>query len=342
MTFKQNLNQFILAILVLTSLISCTDESTGGRILPENTGRHSEILVVADSAIWQTASAQSLRDIYQEDYPLLLKTEPFFKLIVFKEKDFSSIIKTHKNVLILTESDSINEIKTYQDRWAKEQQVLYIQLKDDEVINKQIKASDKSLFDYFYKADLERIAANNVNHKLGGLYFDLQKKKGIEFIIPQDFFIVKDTTDFVWVRREKPHLTESITYFEEDYVDENQFTLDNILNSRDSIYKIQVEGSIKNSYMTTERRFEPVIDTIEINNEFAVRTRGWWRIQNDFMGGYFVRYTLPDLDRRKLIHIEAFLYCPKYNKMFYLRELEAILNSFEFTKNTEHFKKKKK
>lgn len=335
MTFKNTLQQLILPLIALLSFVSCNDESNGARILPQNTGRHSEILVVADSAIWQTASANSLKEIYQEDYPLLLKTEPFFNLIVFKEKDFSSIIKTHKNILILTKSDSIDDIKTYQDRWAKEQQVLYIRLKDDKIINDQIQSSKESLFNYFYKADLERIANKNKDHKLGGLYYDLQKNKGIEFIIPKDFFIVKDTTDYIWVRREKPHLTESITYFEEDYIDENQFTLDHILDSRDSIYKIQVEGEVDNSYMTTERRFTPEIDTIEINNEFAVRTRGWWRMQNDFMGGYFVRYTIPDLDRRKLLHIEAFLYCPKYNKMFYLRELEAILNSFSFTKNVK-------
>ena len=336
--FKHTIQYILTALCAMLLLTSCIDESTGGRILPENTGRHSEILVVADSAIWQTLSAQSLKDIYQEDYPLLLKSEPFFNLIVFEEDDFSSIIRTHKNVLILTKSDSINEIKTYQDRWAKDQQVLYIRLKDDDVINEKIKASKTSLFDYFYIADLERIADKNVDHKLGGLYYDLQKKKGIEFIIPQDFFIVKDTTDFVWVRREKPHLTESITLFEEDYVSEDQFQLDHILDVRDSIYQIQVEGNLENSYMTTERRFIPEIDTIDINNEFAVRTRGWWRIQNDFMGGYFVRYTIPDLDRRKLLHIEAFLYCPKYNKMFYLRELEAILNSFAFTKNVKQEK----
>ncbi len=334
--FKHNSIQYILtSLFALFVLASCVDESTGGRILPANTGRHSEILVVADSAIWQTQSAQSLRKIYQEDYPLLLKSEPFFNLIVFQEKDFSSIIKTHKNILILTKSDSINEIKTYQDRWAKEQQVLFITLKDDKVIKEKIDETKSALFDYFYIADLERIAEKNVDHKLGGLYYDLQNKKGIEFIIPQDFFIVKDTTDFVWVRREKPHLTESITFFEEEYINEDQFKLEQILDVRDSVYKIQVEGNLENSYMTTERRFLPEIDTIDINNEFAIRTRGWWKIQNDFMGGYFVRYTIPDLDRRKLLHIEAFLYCPKYNKMFYLRELEAILNSFAFTKNVK-------
>lgn len=339
MMFKQNPIQYIIAaIFALLTITSCEEESNGGPILPANTGRHSEILVVADSAIWQTQSGQSLKGIYQKLYPLLLKSEPFFNLIVFEEKDFSSIIKTHKNILILTESDSVNEIKTYENRWAKDQQLLYISLKDDAIINEQIQNTKESLFDYFYKADLERIANKNVDHKLGGLHYEMQKTKGIEFIIPQDFFIVKDTADFVWVRREKPHLTESITFFEEDYTDENQFGLDHILDVRDSIYKIQVEGNLENSYMTTERRFAPEIDTIDINNEFAIRTRGWWKIQNDFMGGYFVRYTIPDLDRRKLIHVEAFLYCPKYNKMFYLRELEAILNSFAFTKN---IKKKK-
>lgn len=332
MNLKQLFSLIFISILALTS---CQDESSGERILPPNTGRHAEIVVVADSAIWASQTAQSLKEIYQKHYPLLIKTEPFFDLIVFNESEFSSILRTHKNIIIITDSDSINEIKTFQDRWAKDQQVLYMRLKDDIKLNKQVRKSKTSLFNYFYKADLTRIAKKSTNNKLNSIYHALQKEKGIELSIPQDFYIVEDTTDFIWVRREKPHLTESITFYEEDYIDENQFSLNHILNKRDSLYKNHIEGSVEGSYMSTERRpeYAPIIDTIDVNNEFSIRTRGWWKMENDFMGGYFVRYSIPDLDRRKIIHLEAFLYCPKYNKMFYLRELEAIISSFNFTKN---------
>lgn len=327
-------NHRIAFIIILFSMLfaSCADEGNGDKILPGNTGRHSEIVIVADSITWAGHSAKLIKDIYQKQYPLLLKEEPFFNLIVFDKRDFSSIIKTHKNIIVFEKSDSINKIKTFNDRWAKDQFILYLQMNDDKKLAEKIAETKQELFDYFYIADLDRIGSKVVDHKLGGLYYSMQKEKGVEFIIPQDFFIVHDTTDFVWVRREKPHLTESITYFEEDYTNENQFGLESILNVRDSLYKEQVEGSVDNSYMTTERRFTPEMDTIYLNDQFTIRTRGWWKMQNDWMGGYFVRYTLPDLERRKLIHIEAFLYCPKYNKMFYLRELEAILNSFAFTK----------
>ncbi|MGB0870571.1 MAG: DUF4837 family protein [Flavobacteriales bacterium] len=327
MTLKPLITLFVITALGL--LTSCEDESTGGKILPSPSGRHAEILVVADSALWATQSALELQEIYQENYPLLNKAEPFFNIVRFKEDDFSSILKTHMNILILTKSDSVNELKTYKNRWAQDQQVLFLKLKNDQELLKTIQEREESLFNFFYKADLKRIAQKSEKNKIEGLYKDLIAKKGFELAIPQNFFLVKDTTDFIWARREKPHLTESITYYEEDYTNENQFSLDHIIHKRDSLYKNHVEGSVEGSYMATERRFGPIIDTISINNTFATRTRGWWKMKNDYMGGYFIRYSIPDLKRRKIIHLEAFLYCPKYNKMFYLRELEAILNRFK-------------
>ena len=87
--------------------------------------------------------------------------------------------------------------------------------------------------------------------------------------------------------------------------------------------------------MSTETRFPevyPLIDTISVSGQFALRTRGWWKMENDFLGGYFIRYTFVDERRSKVIHVETALYSPKYDKMFYLRELESILNGIEFSK----------
>ncbi|MGB0428468.1 MAG: DUF4837 family protein, partial [Flavobacteriales bacterium] len=98
--------------------------------------------------------------------------------------------------------------------------------------------------------------------------------------------------------------------------------------------KLEVFGEIKDSYMSTETRFPdvfPLMDTISVSGQFGLRTRGWWKMENDFLGGYFIRYTLVDERRAKVVHVETALYCPKYDKMFYLRTLESVLNGIEFS-----------
>ena len=65
--------------------------------------------------------------------------------------------------------------------------------------------------------------------------------------------------------------------------------------------------------------------------EFA-ETRGYWGVENDYMGGPFVSHSFYSPDGKSIIVLEAFVYAPRYDKRQYLRQAEAILYSFEWEK----------
>ena len=77
---------------------------------------------------------------------------------------------------------------------------------------------------------------------------------------------------------------------------------------------------------------EPIASFV---TDFAVETRGMWNVVGDFMAGPFLAYTVVDEVHGRLITVEGYIYAPGKNKRDYLRQLEAILYTFELTKNKQ-------
>jgi hypothetical protein len=57
--------------------------------------------------------------------------------------------------------------------------------------------------------------------------------------------------------------------------------------------------------------------------------RGLWRTNNKSMGGPFISYALVDQDRGLLYYIEGFTFSPGKPQREIIRELEAILKTFQ-------------
>jgi hypothetical protein len=57
--------------------------------------------------------------------------------------------------------------------------------------------------------------------------------------------------------------------------------------------------------------------------------RGLWKLENAFMGGPFINISLLDENRNRVVTVDAFVYAPSLDKRIYVRELEAILNTFK-------------
>ena len=66
-----------------------------------------------------------------------------------------------------------------------------------------------------------------------------------------------------------------------------------------------------------------------------VEARGLWEVYNDFMGGPFVSHSFYSKDGRYIIVLDGFVYAPKFDKRQYLRQVEAIMYSFEWEKEDE-------
>jgi hypothetical protein len=81
--------------------------------------------------------------------------------------------------------------------------------------------------------------------------------------------------------------------------------------------------------MKTEQRYPVIRNEMAKNGEFLVELRGLWRLENAFMGGPFLSHTILDEKNNRIVTIEGFVYAPSLDKRNYVRELEAILQTFE-------------
>ena len=83
--------------------------------------------------------------------------------------------------------------------------------------------------------------------------------------------------------------------------------------------------------MTVSEEYMPIISNkIDFNGKFAVETRGLWELENDFMGGPFVNYTLVDEKRNKVITLDGYVYAPNAPKRDLMIQMEALIYSLKF------------
>ncbi len=324
----------VVLFLVGLVVLSCSEGEEGSVLLPGNSGKYGEILVVADSSLWDSPLFEKLEAIYQEPVKILPQKEPTFKFIKFRYQDFSPILRLHKNIIFIDNKADKISITERKNTWAKDQYILTFKFDNEKAIIDRITESEDYILDYFIDADISRIQASQRKASQGALNTEFKQEKGYELIIPRDFTTVEKTDNYRFMRREKPNLTQCLFIYEEDYVSKDQLSKEHLLNLRDSLGKIYLEGEAKVSYMKTERRAPVFLDVQNVDDQYAMRLRGLWTMVGDFKGGSFVSYSYVDTKRNKLINIEGFLYCPQYNKRFYMQELEAILRSFKFQNTT--------
>jgi len=117
--------------------------------------------------------------------------------------------------------------------------------------------------------------------------------------------------------------------YEVPYTSDSTFSSNEMILSRDYFTKSHIQGVRDSSYMTVYRDYKLMPKEINLNGKYAVEYRGLWNMKNDFMGGPFVHYTIVDEKRNRVLHIDGFVYAPKFNKREYVRELDAILQTFE-------------
>jgi hypothetical protein len=81
--------------------------------------------------------------------------------------------------------------------------------------------------------------------------------------------------------------------------------------------------------MTTSGIFPPITYDLVKGNRKFIEIRGLYELHNGFMGGPFISHTTFDEARKEIVTVEAYVYNPGDRKRQMLRQLEAIVYSFE-------------
>ncbi len=324
----KRINHVIILFLILL-LASCASDE---RVIPNSSGKSSEMLVVIDRQHWDGTIGEGIRVFFGQDMDGLPQPEPLFNFYTISEPDFSSLFQSHRNIFIasIRPEHTTPYIETKRDLWARPQRVIKINAGSDTAFLRLFNDHKNAFLRLYEQAERERIqrAYRSVSdHRVRN---QVVENFGFSLVIPSGYFVAKKHPDFMWIRRETLEISQAILIYSFDYKDTTDFNMSNILSMRNIFTQRHVPGTFDGTYMTVAGDFIwPVSQRIDFNGRFAVETRGLWEVKGDFMGGPFINYAFVDESGSRIIVLDGYVYAPRDRKRDLVRQLEAILYTYE-------------
>ena len=322
----------LLVLVFMAVLVSCQIERPS---LPSATGGAGELLVVMSARNYQGAAGLALRENLAKPLPMLLAPEPMFDIVQIPPESFVELFQSHRHILIadISEAHQDAAISITENVWSQPQMVIRINAPNDSVFALVVQANAQVFSDHFVSKEYERIinANNRIPNNIARQ--SVKEKFGFDMAIPEGFFVAVEGENFMWIRRtginedlELGVLIASIPY-RNPSVD---FAFETIEARRDSITRRYIPGQFPGSFMTTYDELPPMFREINFNGQFAIEARSLWKMENDFMGGPFVNYTLVQPNNLRLLILDGFVYAPGNPKRDFMRQVEALIHSITF------------
>ena len=330
----------LLFILLTAATISgCSGK--GINLKSSISGKAGEVVVVTNKGNWDTEAGAALKSVLAVDYPFLPQKEPSFTLINIPENSFSSIFQKHRNIVILKTGENFTEPKMniQDDIWAAPQTVVNISAPTEAEAAALILEKKDLLFNTLEQAERNRIIRNSIKYEELSLRKLVNKEFGGSPYFPKGYSLKKQADNFLWISYETTYTNQGIFVYSFPYKDSTSLQLENILDGMNEVMEKYVPGMIDNSYMTISNYQMPQMKWMRYKKMDFAEIRGFWEVQNDFMGGPFVAHIFYDKKTNNLLVLEGFVYSPRYDKRNYLRQVESIIYSFswdnEITKRSE-------
>ncbi len=317
-------------LLVLTGC-----KSKNKTMLPNVSGKAGEVLVVIERAEWEADLGVAIRECLAADTPYLAQREPLFALSNVPPGSFSSMLKMHRNLLLvnINPQNATNGVVYKNNVWARPQAVVQVNAADAAEALSLFNESSVMIAEFFEQTERDRIIANAKLYEESALRDPVQKVTGGILHFPSGYRCRKYTDDFVWIADEKQYTNQTVLVYKYPVTGPDVFTLENIIRQRNEIMQANVPGMFEGSYMTTSTAQEPTTRSLRYHGRDFMETRGFWEVHGDFMGGPFVSHSFYSQDGKDIIVLEAFVFAPRYDKRQYLRQAESLLYSFEWKKD---------
>ncbi len=333
---KKFIGIFLSFFVIFILLQGCNeDEKHDKTLLPVITGKSGEVVIIVNKNEYPLTTKE-LKDIFTQDYPMLPQQESIFTAIPIPHDAFSSIFKTHRNLLFINIKKDLPEdsvgVYVKKDIWAAPQLIIQAYAPSDAVMAQLLAKKKDFIVNLINDWELKRISDTYKKIQDRDVLAKIEYKFHIFLAVPKGYNINIDTTDFLWISRETSEMSQGLFIYSYPYKDTSDFNTDSLITKRNEFLKRFIKGPTFGSWMTTERRVVPEVTRYVKNGKFYVKVRGLWKVENDYMGGPFVSISTLNADRSRIITVEGYVYAPKYKKREYVRQLEAILSTLEVLK----------
>lgn len=319
--------KLILASLVLINLASCT--SSDALI-----GQPGEVLIIMDKEDWNGPLGEMVRDSLTAPYPKLPQTEPRFALRHAEQSSFTSVYTEFRNILIFDTNCAENKVRYRGGVWSSEQSVINIEAKSASDAMSLFKENTEKIRNTLEEAERRRLIKNNRKYPAEALESEISKKFGGTPDIPASAKLFKETDDFMWISiNNTAYITQGILIYRYPIENLNEATdVESIKWHNKAMMNKYMEGMPQNSYMTHSDNDSPSIEFIQDKEKNVAEIRGLWEMVNDCMGGPFIGHVYLSPDKKYMVGITGFVYAPRFAKIKYTREVEAIVYSFKFNR----------
>ena len=338
----KRLSSVLLLMVILLALYGCKNFYALSGAKKSAQGSPYEVLVVCDGKEWESALGKELRDLLETPVEMLNQTEPMFNVMRITARDFKHLLPSYRNILKVLCSPDVAEtsIVAQYDVVASPQIVLTFQGPSIEAMIDYLKANGASLLQVLEIAERNRTIEYAKKQGAKALEKIVEKAFKIDMNIPNGYLFRAESEDFVWASNEYPVASQGFFLYSHPFKGKTSLTTEALVKVRNEFAK-RIPGPSENSFMTTVKRipniedngyvdFMPQRKVVKINGRDWIELRGFWEVENDFMGGPFVSYTTLDPRSGHLLTLDGYVYSPKYGKRNFLRPLEHLVYCVEF------------
>lgn len=329
---KRSFTKILAVASAIVSLVSCGGSDKP--LLPNVSGKAGEVIVVMDKSDWDGNLGSSTRELLAADYPFLPQREPLFSVVNVPTTGFADLFKIHRNIVIFNIAADVQKsgVMFVHDKWAYPQCIIQISATCADSAAVILSRNGESVVGAIEQTERDRIITNSKRYEAKEAGQAVKEMTGGRAYFPMGYKVRKKTDDFIWISDDKQYTTQGVFVYKYPASSKENFTEQNIIAHRNEFLKKYVPGMFDNTYMITNEVATPEVKFIRFRGRQFAETRGLWEVYGDFMGGPFVSHSFYSRDGKYIIVLDGFVYAPKYDKRQYLRQVEAILYSFEWDK----------
>ena len=322
-----------LSIVLLAGLTILTAACTKQKkepVLASISGKAGEVEIVSSKAVWESEAGNAVRTVLQAEYPYTPQKESKYRIYNVPPEGFVNVFRAHRNILYLHIADTCKQkLVVNKNIWAEPQTMITIFAPNEASAAEIILAENEKICETFEDAERERVIYNAKKFENASLGAIVRAKFGGTPWFPSSYTMKKNAENFAWISYETSYTTQGIFIYRFTYVDDSQFSLDYLVKKRNEVMKENVPGTLEGSYMITNPVITPGYWKKSYKGREFTEIRSLWETQNDYMGGPFISDAFRSADGKDIIVIEGFVYAPKYDQRDYLRQLEAIIYSWQ-------------
>lgn len=324
--------QILLLIITSAFFFSCDElAEINETVLPRASGKSGEMLIVCDSVFFNGKTGNAIKEAFTQTQEGLPQQEPLFDIIHLPHRSFAQIFKTNRNIVIVdVNPEHKNKLSINTDVWSKNQLIVSIEAPNDSIASQMINKNSDALIDYFNSKENERLQLQYLLNQPSPVYKQIKSQFHIDIKIDNLYTVAKRMDNLLWIRKEKmvgEHpVSQGLIIYTYPYTSDSTFEVASLVQKRNEFTK-HIQGTSEGTYMQSYIEYVPKEKEINLSGLYAKELRGLWHVKGDFMGGPFINYSFVDEKRNMVIAIDGYVYCPRFDKREYLRELEAYILS---------------